>query len=207
MTRARSDMRSRCRRCLPFSATITRLPSSSPTRIRTARAPFERVIASSARAIASVLIKESGLAGKCRALYRTLPENGWTLFLTGPDNLIGVGLAMNGRIGAGIRRMKRLSRAASRKGYRASADWCRMFLCEIYLGILSGEGDASPAVLLRNAGAISKVLAFGPKRIVPLPRRSPNPQFDREGHYIGRAEMIPACSTRRRRRRRSRCSI
>ncbi|MFO1115135.1 MAG: adenylate/guanylate cyclase domain-containing protein [Beijerinckiaceae bacterium] len=159
--------------------------------IRTARAPFERVIASSARAIASVLIKESGSLENVERYIAHCRENGWTLFLTGPDNLIGVGLAMNGRIGAGIRRIEEAIARSEQEGYRASADWCRMFLCEIYLGILSGEGDASPAVLLRNAGAISKVLAFGPKRIVSLLSQvRSNPQFDREGHYIGRAEMI-----------------
>jgi hypothetical protein len=57
--------------------------------------------------------------------------------------------------------------------------------------VLSGGGKASLGVLLRNIRSLSGVLIFGEKRIVSLVERvRANPQFDRDGHYIGRIEMI-----------------
>ena len=78
-----------------------------------------------------------------------------------------------------------------KEGYQVAADWYRLFLCEVYLGILSGEGGASLGVLLRNIRSLTGVLIFGEKRIVSLVEKvRSNPQFDRDGHYIGRTEMI-----------------
>ena len=66
-----------------------------------------------------------------------------------------------------------------------------MFLCEVYLEILSGKGEASLGLLLRNFRSLMGVFMFGAKRIVSLIEKvRSNPQFDREGHYIGRTEMI-----------------
>jgi hypothetical protein len=118
-------------------------------------------------------------------------ENGWTLFLSGPDNLLGVALTMNGRIDEGLRHFEEAIARREKEGYRAAADWCRMFLCEVYLQILSGKGEASLGLLLRNFRSLMSVFMFGAKRIVTLIEKvRSNPQFDREGHYIGRTEMI-----------------
>ena len=66
-----------------------------------------------------------------------------------------------------------------------------MFLCEVYLDILSGKGGASLGLLLRNIRSLTWVFMFGATRIVSLIEQvRANPQFDREGHYIGRTEMI-----------------
>ena len=46
-------------------------------------------------------------------------------------------------------------------------------------------------MLLRNIRSLTGVLLFGEKRIVSLVEQvRSNPQFDRDGHYIGRTEMI-----------------
>jgi hypothetical protein len=118
-------------------------------------------------------------------------ERGWTLFLSGPDTMLGVAFAMDGRIGEGLRHIELAIARREKEGYQAAADWYRLFLCEIYLEILSGKGSASLGVLLRNIRPLASVLIFGEKRIVSLVERvCSNPQFDRDGHHVGRAEMI-----------------
>ena len=72
-----------------------------------------------------------------------------------------------------------------------SANWNRLFLCEVYLGILSGQGGASASVLLRNIGALTKVVLFGPKKITQLVEKvRAHPHFDTDGHYFARTELI-----------------
>jgi hypothetical protein len=159
--------------------------------IATSRAPFERAIASSARNIALVLLNKPGALDEVAGYIAKCSENGWTLFLSGPENLWGVGLAMNGRIDEGLRYIEQTISRRDEEGYRASADWCRLFLCEVYLDILSGTGKPSLGLLLRNFRSLAWVLTFGAKRIrVLIERVRSNPQFDRDGHFIGRAEMI-----------------
>jgi hypothetical protein len=159
--------------------------------ISTSRAPFERAIATSARNIALLLLNKPGALDEVGGYIARCAENDWTLFLSGPENLWGVALAMNGRIGEGLGYIEQTIARREREGYRASADWCRMFLCEVYLDILSGNGEASLGLFLRNFRSLSKVLLFGAKRIVALIEHvRSNPQFDPDGHYIGRAEMI-----------------
>ena len=98
---------------------------------------------------------------------------------------------MNGRIDEGLRYIEQTISRRDEEGYRASADWCRLFLCEIYLDILSGTGKPSLGLFLRNFRSLAWVLTFGAQRIrVLIERVRSNPQFDRDGHFIGRAEMI-----------------
>ena len=159
--------------------------------IAISRAPFERAIASSARNIALVLLNKPGALDEVGGYIAKCSENGWSLFLSGPDNLWGVGLAMNGRIDEGLRYIEQTISRRDEEGYRASADWCRLFLCEIYLDILSGAGKPSLGLFLRNFRSLASVLTFGAQRIrVLIERVRSNPQFDRDGHFIGRAEMI-----------------
>jgi len=159
--------------------------------ISTSRAPFERAIAASARNTALLLLNKPGALDEVGGYIAKCAENDWTLFLSGPENLWGVALAMNGRIDEGLSYIEQTIARRESEGYRASADWCRMFLCEVYLNIISGKGEASLGLFVRNFRALTGVLLFGPKRIIALIEQvRSNPQFDRNGHYIGRAEMI-----------------
>ena len=159
--------------------------------LNVSRAPFERAIATSARNSALVLLNKRGAINEVERYMALCEENGWTLFLAGPDNLVGVALALNGRIDEGLRHIEEAIARRENEGYRAAADWGRMFLCEVYLEILSGKGDAALGLLMRNFRALAGVYAFGAKRIVSLIEKvRSNPQFDRDGHYIGRTEMI-----------------
>lgn len=156
-----------------------------------ARAPFEKVSATAAKISALVLLNRPSAIGEVER-YKTLcEENGWILFFAGPDCLLGIALALNGRIDDGLRHINEAIARREHEGYRAAADWGRMFLCEAYLDILSGKGGASLGLLLRNIRSLTGVFMFGPTRIVSLIEKvRANPQFDREGHYIGRTEMI-----------------
>jgi hypothetical protein len=159
--------------------------------ISMSRAPFERAAATSARNIALVLLNKPGALDEVGGYIAKCAENDWMLFLSGPDNLWGVGLAMNGRVDEGLRYIEQTIARREKEGYRASADWCRLFLCEVYLDILSGKGKPSLGLFLRNFRSLASVLTFGAKRIrVLIEQVRSNPQFDPDGHYIGRAEMI-----------------
>jgi tetratricopeptide (TPR) repeat protein len=159
--------------------------------ISISRAPFERAMAISARNIALVLLNKPGVLDEVGGYIAKCVENNWNLFLSGPDNLWGVALAMNGRIDEGLRYIEQAISRREKEGYRASADWCRLNLCEVYLDILSGKGKPSLGLFLGNFRSLAWVLTFGAKRVLVLIAQvRSNPQFDRDGHFIGRAEMI-----------------
>ena len=50
-----------------------------------------------------------------------------------------------------------------------TVNWARLFLCEMYLAILTGEGGASAGVFLRNFRSILWVRFFGEKKLVAIP--------------------------------------
>lgn len=155
------------------------------------RVEFERAIATSAIKSALVPLNKPGAAEEVQRYVTSCGERGWTLFQSGPETMLGVALTMDGRIDHGIRHIKAAIARREREGYQAAADWYRLFLCEIYLAIISGEGKKSPGIVLRNMRSVVSGLMFGAPRILALVERvRANPQFDREGHYIGRTEMI-----------------
>ena len=143
------------------------------------RAEFERAIATAARISALVPLNKPGAVEEVERFVAMCAERGWTLFLSGPDTMLGVALALKGRIGEGLRHIEMAITRREKEGYQVAADWYRLFLCEVYLGILSGEGGASLGVLLRNIRSLTSVLIFGEKRIVSLVEKvRSNPQFD-----------------------------
>lgn len=159
--------------------------------IRIARAPFEMICATTARNSALVLLNRPGAIAEVERHLAVCQENGWIYHTAGPDSLLGIALAMNGQIGDGLRRIEEAIARREAEGLRAAADWARMFLCEVYLDILAPKGSASLGLVVRNIGALARVFVSGPKRIEQmLESVRTNPQFDREGHFMGRAEMI-----------------
>lgn len=159
--------------------------------ISIARAPFEMISATTARNSALVMLNKPGAIGEVERYMALCRDNGWALFLAGPDSLLGIALALNGRIGEGLRHIEGSITRREAEGYRAAADWARMFLCEAYLDIISGKGKVSFAVIARNIRTLIWVSLFGPKRIASLIAEvRANPQYDPDGYYMGRAEMI-----------------
>ena len=77
------------------------------------------------------------------------------------------------------------------EGYRSAADWYRFFLSDVYLQIIAGDEILPVATLLKNLPILMKVMATASSRIPALMTRAlDNPQFDPEGHHVGRVQMI-----------------
>src|SRR5271169_5518180 len=103
---------------------------------------------------------------------------------------MGVALAIRGEIGAAIRWLEEAISKREQEGYRTAADWYRLFLCEIYLEIISSKERPPARVLLRNALTLAAIIFRVQGRISMLVEHvRQNPQFDRNGHHIGRCEM------------------
>jgi class 3 adenylate cyclase len=155
------------------------------------RAPFEKAIAASAKYAALALLNRPGAVEEVGSYVAMCEENGWILFQAGPETMVGVALAKAGRIGDALRHIEAAIVRREKDGYRAAADWYRLFLCEIYLAILSGEGKLSFVMLVRNIRSIAGAVLSGRQCILSLVEMvRANPQFDREGHYFARTEMI-----------------
>lgn len=166
------------------------------------RVEFETNIALCSRFGAIVPLGRAGADRAVANYVARCAQNSWTMMGAGPDCIYGVALVMRGRIGEGLRHIETVIARREAEGSKPFANWARLFLCEVYLAILSGEGDAPPSVLLRNAGAIARVMLFGAARIRALVDEvRADPRFDPEGHYIARAEMILGLLAKVRRRR------
>ena len=118
-------------------------------------------------------------------------NNGWRYPIAGLDAIRGVALVLDGQIGKGIRWIDQAISRREDEGYRAVADWYRMFLSEIYLEIIAGTEKPPTKVLARNLITLVAVVLTAQNRISSLVERvRQNPQFDPNGHHIGRCEMI-----------------
>jgi hypothetical protein len=113
----------------------------------------------------------------------------YSLALT--DGAMGVGEVLRGHVGSGIKMLQRAIEEREKEGYRAAADWYRVFLSEVYWQIAHGEEKPSFPVILRNMLPILGVLAIAPNRIVALMTHVlKNPHYDHAGFHVGRARML-----------------
>lgn len=156
-----------------------------------ARAPFEKEIASAAKYTALALLNRPGAVEEIARYVAACEENGRLLFQGSPETMVSVALATEGRLDEALRGIEAGIARRETEGYRAAADWYRLSLCELYLAILSGEGGVSFGVILRNLRAIVGAMLTGHRKIQTLVETvRANPQFDREGHYWARTELI-----------------
>ncbi|NVO57815.1 AAA family ATPase [Rhodobacteraceae bacterium B1Z28] len=152
---------------------------------------FELAIAEAARIGALVPLKKPDAIATVQRHIHTCDEKGWTLFTMGPATMLGVAYALNGQIADGLRQIENTIQKRTDEGTKVSADWARLFLCEMYLAILTGEGGGSLGVLLGNLRSIVRVMLFGEKELIAMIEKvRQNPQFDDKGHYIARCDMI-----------------
>lgn len=155
------------------------------------RAEFEKTIAATARKSALVPLNRPGAEEELRAWLTLCGERQWSLFVVGPECWFAVVLATTGRIGEALRSIETTISHREAEGFRAAADWSRLYLCEVYLAILSAQGEAPLGTVVRNIRALAKVQVFGARRIEALVKQvRSNPQFAPDGHYIARTEMI-----------------
>ncbi|WP_299889087.1 AAA family ATPase [uncultured Ruegeria sp.] len=152
---------------------------------------FELAIAEAARIGAMVPLEKPDAIEAVQRHIRSCDAKGWSLFTVGPATMLGVAYALNGQVADGLRQIENAIQKRTDEGTKVAADWARLFLCEMYLAILTGEGGGSPGVLLRNFRSIMRVMLFGKKELIAMideVRR--NPQFDDQGHYVARCDMI-----------------
>ena len=155
------------------------------------RVAFERAIAAAARHAALIPLNQPGALEEVERYIDTCTQRGWVMFRSGPEAMLGIGLAMDGRIGAGMAHIRSIIAAADSRGRAGHADWCRLLLCEIHVAVLSGEGETSPWVALKNLRALVHVFLRGEREVIALVETvRANGQFDPEGNFIGAAEMI-----------------
>jgi len=152
---------------------------------------FELAIAEAARVGALVPLEKPGAAEVVKQHIEDCEEKGWTLFTMGPATMLGVAYALKGRVAEGLHQIEDAVRRRTEEGTQVSADWARLFLCEMYLAILTGEGGGSLGVLIRNFRSILWIMLFGQKRLIAMIEQvRSNPQFDPRGHYVARCDMI-----------------
>jgi tetratricopeptide (TPR) repeat protein len=107
------------------------------------------------------------------------------------DTELGVCKILQGNMAEGIHIIEHMILKEENNGYRVAADHNRLMLCEVYLQIIAGNEKPRLPVLLKNLPIILKVIVTGPSRIRTLVAHAiKNPQFDRNGHYVGWANMI-----------------
>jgi hypothetical protein len=161
------------------------------TGISNACTPWDREACNNAYCSALVLLRRPEGYQKLRNFMDQAKVGGWLYMLAGCDGTMGVALAVRGELAAAIRWMEEAIAKREKEGYRVVADWYRMFLCEIYLEIISGKEKPPLHVLMRNAPTLVIVMFSAQKRVAALVARvRENPQFDPNGHFIGRCEMI-----------------
>jgi hypothetical protein len=169
---------------------------------RLSRAEFETAIAECTYVAALVPLGKPGARDSVQRYVDMCEARGCTLFGGVPQTMLGVALALEGRIGDGLRQIETTIARREAEGAHTAADWNRLFLSEFYLQILAGEGGASVGMLLRNFGALAGIMLSGEKNIVALIEKvRKNPQFDPEGHYFARGEMILGLLAKRKKRK------
>ena len=156
-----------------------------------ARTEFDIASALSSKIPAQIALQTEDGMTQAIDYIQYCEERGWCLYKTGPQAMYGTGLAMQGDIKGGIRYLNEAIERREKEGYDTSAHWSRLHLCEVYLAILGGEGDASMSVMLRNAGALAGVFLNGKRCVSSLVKQiQMSPQFDSDGHHIAHSELI-----------------
>ncbi len=83
-----------------------------------------------------------------------------------------------------------IDRVESELGYRAYADWTRIFLAEFYIALLQGEKKPSLRVVLKNLLFLATAKRAAAKRAEALLRRAmENPQFSEHGAIRARIDF------------------
>jgi hypothetical protein len=171
--------------------------------LQIAHTPQERMNALGAKGAALVLLKRLEEGQIVLSDVRSqLVELNWRYELTILDPAFGVLAVLKGEIGKGIRIIQSVIATAHHDGWRAAEDWAKLFLCEVYLEVMFPKNRPPLGLLLKNTTVLIKILFVGRSSIEKLVSQvRSNPQFDPDGHHIGRAEMILGLLYRGRRKR------
>jgi len=154
--------------------------------------PFERETALNIKGCVLILLRrtDEGLA-VLEAFRRRCFADGDLYSLTTSDAILGVAKVIQGDIGEGIRLLEEAISKRESEGYRAAADWYRLFLGEVYLQITERNEKLPFTNLLRNFPILLWAMGTASRRIRTLMTHvMANPRFHPDGHVTGRAQMI-----------------
>ena len=160
--------------------------------LQIAHTPQERMNALGVKGAALTLLKrlEEGQL-ILSDIRRQLIELNWRYELILLDPPFGILAVLKGNIGKGVRIIENVIDTARRDGWRVAEDWAKLFLCEVYLEVMFPKEKPRLNLLLKNIPILLKILFMGRSSIETLVSQvRNNPQFDLNGHHIGRAEMI-----------------
>jgi class 3 adenylate cyclase/tetratricopeptide (TPR) repeat protein len=160
--------------------------------LRVAYTPQERMNALGVSGAALALLRRLDEAQvELDSIRKQLNELNWQYELLLTEPAFGVLMILSGKVGEGVSVIERAMSAARRNAWRVAEDWAKLFLCEIYLEVMFPKERSSILFLLRNLFTFIKILFVGRSSIEKLVSQiQNNPQFDPNGHHIGRTEMI-----------------
>ena len=165
--------------------------SLSEESLAVSRTEFDKASAKSSKISALIALETEGAIDLAEDYIQHCISQGWALYRTGPEAMYGTGLVMRGDIKNGILKIQDAIKEREAEGYEPAASWSRLYLCEVYLAIISGDGEASLSTLARNAKTLLPILLKGKKHIQALIAEiRACPQFDPDGHYIAHCELI-----------------
>ncbi|MBK5650678.1 MAG: AAA family ATPase, partial [Rhizobium sp.] len=154
--------------------------------------PFDRETALNIKGCVLALLRrtEEGLS-ILEAFRNRCAVDGDLYSLTTSDAILGVSKVIQGDISKGIRLLKEAISKRENEGYRAAADWYRLFLGEVYLQIIEGKEKVPLKILLRNLLTLLKVMGTASPSIrILMESLLANPRFHPDGYMPGRAHML-----------------
>jgi class 3 adenylate cyclase len=159
--------------------------------LEAAYTPWDRIGARGVQIYSRVLLRRPGAYELCRDFREECAANGWHWYWLGAEGMIGVAAVLAGKIRLGLKRTKEAIAARDKEGYRASADWTRLALAEIYVEIIEGREKPAISILAKNMLALAKVFLTAEKHVKNLIAHvKKDAHFDPNGHHIGRSEML-----------------
>jgi hypothetical protein len=159
---------------------------------RTAVTPVDRMIGRQIAGIAKILSGQ--ISDGVDRLQRPREESfkkGWYFTALGTEAPLGVAMAMTGDFAKSVHWMEALIERCERElGYRAYADFTRLFLAEIYLSLLQPRANPPVRFLLANFRFLAMPKRVAAKKVEALLRTAlRNQQFHEEGVLRARIEL------------------
>ena len=103
-------------------------------------APWDRQNAISGKGCALVLLRKTEEGARLLEEHRRwCVADGYLYGESGVDSILGVCNVLQGNIKHGIRILEEAISKRDKEGYRTSADWSRLILCDVYVQIIAGK--------------------------------------------------------------------
>jgi tetratricopeptide (TPR) repeat protein len=154
--------------------------------------PLDRDVAIAGKGLALVLLRRTEEALPLLEEHRRrCSANGYLELLRAVESSLALCKVLQGRIAEGIDMIEESILRYEKGGYRAGADFMRLYLAEVYLQIISRKDKPPFVTLLKNAPILLKATVSAPSRIrILVTHVIDNQRFDPAGHVVGRALMI-----------------